>query len=151
MMSKSEYERARDYAVRYLGYAQRTRKQLRDKMVAKEFSDEAIEAVVQLLTEKGYLNDVAFARNYINSKTQYNNYGRRRIVVGLLQKGIGKEDIQAAYGEDDNADEIEAAKRALAKRVAKKGSDDRQKLMAFLMRRGFSYDVVKRAMESLEG
>ena len=155
-----DYELALSYAVRYLGYAARTRKQLRDKMTEKEFSDEAIHAVMQLLTEKGYLDDIAFAQNYIAAKTRYNNYGRRRIVVGLMQKGVGKEDIQAAYSayleQDNENEELEAARRALSKRVAKRVNHERhekhekEKLVAYLMRRGFSYDVIKKAMENQE-
>ena len=146
----ADYEQTRDFAVRYLGYAPRTRKQLHDKLSEKDFSSEAIDAVMHLLTEKGYLDDIAFAQNYISHKTRVNNYGKRRIIVGLLQKGIAKEDIQAAYSaildEGSNNEEIEAAKKALSKYISKKGSDDKQKLMAFLMRRGFSYDIIKKAM-----
>lgn len=152
-----DYDRARDFAVRYLGHAPRTRRQLRDKLTDKEFSTEAIDAVIQFLTQKGYLNDIFFAKNYISNKTRINNYGRRRIIVGLLQKGVSKEDIQAAYNqidEDDNAeDETAAAARALAKRTARKDMDEirndpkeKQRLMAFLVRRGFSYDIVKKVL-----
>ena len=162
-----DYERARDFAIRYLGYAPRSRKQVRDRLVAKEFSPEAIDGVMCLLAEKGYIDDVAFAQNYISHKTRISNYGRRRIVVGLLQKGVRKEDIQAAYnailerdGEDMTKDtEIEAARRALFKWLARKGNRENyekikddpkeyQRLAAFLMRRGFSYDIIKKAMQS---
>jgi len=161
----NDYDRARDYAVRYLGYRSCTTKRLREKMKEKEFSPESIDSVVCLFTEKGYLNDIAYAQSYINSKTRINNYGQRRIVVGLMQKGISKNDIQAAYaailernGEDaQNETEIDAAKRALTKRLARKDIDsilsdhnEKQKLAAYLMRRGFSYNIVKTAMQSLE-
>ena len=162
----ADYERARDFAVRYLGYAPRTRKQLRDKLADKQFSDEAIAAVMSLLTEKGYLDDIAFAQNYISHKTRINNYGKRRIVVDLMQKGIGKEDIQAAYsailerdGEDAKKDdETAAARRALDKRLGRRDIDEiksdpkeLQRLMAYLMRRGFSYDIVKKALQGEDG
>lgn len=154
MSAPVDYERALNYAVRYIGYTPCTQKRLRDKMKEKEFSPESIVAVVQLLTEKRYLDDVTFAQNYITSKTRYKNYGRRRIVVGLMQKGVSKEDILVAYNalleqnDGENTDEVEAARRAMSKRVAKKDGDDRQKLMAYLMRRGFSYNIVKKVMDS---
>ena len=161
----SDYERARDFAVRYLGYAPRTRKQLRDKLAEKQFSDEAIADVMQLLTEKGYLDDITFAQNYISHKTRINNYGRRRIAVDLLRKGVGKEDIQAAYSaiserdgeEAEKENETAAARRALDKRLGRRDIDEvkkdpkeLQRLMAYLVRRGFSYDVVKKALQSHE-
>jgi len=52
--------------------------------------------------------------------------------------------------DDDSNPELEAAKRALSKKLAKKSDHDRQKLVAFLMRRGFSYDIVKKAMQDEE-
>ena len=154
----NDYDRARDFAVRYLGRAPRTRRQLRDKLTDKEFSTEAIDNVIQFLTQKGYLDDVTFAKNYISHKTRINNYGRRRIIVGLLQKGVSKEDIRAAYNQtnedDSTGDETAAATRALAKRTARKNINEikndpkeKQRLVAFLMRRGFSYDIVKKVMQ----
>ena len=115
----------------------------------------------RIVKEKGYIDDIAFARNYISHKTRINNYGKRRIVVDLLQKGVKKEDIQAAYHqaaeEGDAESEFDAAARALAKRLArkdfaaiKKDPKEMQKLMAFLVRRGFSYDVVKEVLKNYE-
>ena len=83
------------------------------------------------------------------------------IIVGLMQKGISKEDIQVAYsaileqeGENSSKDEVEAAERALTKRLGRKSINDvkrdpkeMQRLMAYLVRRGFSYDIVKKAMQ----
>jgi regulatory protein len=157
-----DFECARNFAVRYLGYAPRTRKQLGDRLAAKEFSPEAIAAVMHLLTEKGYIDDMAFAKNYISHKTRINNYGKRRIVAGLMQRGVAKEDIQAAYSsileqDDDNSEETRAAKRALAKRLGSKNiseiRDDpkeMQRVTAFLMRRGFSYDIVKKVLNQIK-
>jgi len=157
----TDYDRARDYVVRYLSVSPRSRKQLRDKLAEKEFSAEAIAAVIQMLEEKGYINDITFAQNYISHKTRLNNYGKRRIVIELLKKGVGKDDIMAAYQqaeEDDDAeDETAAAIRALAKRLVrkdytaiKKDPKEMQKLMGFLVRRGFSYDVVKEVLKNYE-
>ena len=155
----ADYERARDFAVRYLSHGPRSRKQLRDRLVANGFSDTAVDAVVQLLEEKRYIDDVGFAKNYISHKTRINNYGKRRIVIDLLQKGVPKEDIQAAYQQadedNDTESELDAAARALAKRIArkdpasiKKDPKEMQRLMAFLIRRGFSYEVAKEAIKN---
>ncbi|MCL2375987.1 MAG: recombination regulator RecX [Defluviitaleaceae bacterium] len=157
----TDYERARDYAVRYLSASPRSRKQLRDKLTEKDFSTQAITAVIHLLEEKGYINDIAFAQSYISHKSRLNNFGKRRIVMDLLKKGVGKDDIMAAYHqaeEDDTAgSEADAATRALAKRLArkdfaaiKKDPKEMQKLMGYLVRRGFSYDVVKEALKNYE-
>jgi len=157
----TDYERTRDYAVRYLSHAPRSRKQLRDKLTEKDFSAEAITAVSHLLEEKGYINDVVFAKNYISHKTRLNNFGKRRIVIELLKKGVGKDDIMTAYQQaeenDETRDEAAAATRALAKRLArkdyaaiKKDPKEMQKLMGYLVRRGFSYDVVKEVLKNYE-
>ncbi|MDR2182697.1 MAG: recombination regulator RecX [Clostridiales bacterium] len=157
-MIAPDFDRARDFAVRYLSHAPRTRKQMQDRLAAKEFSPEAARAVIQLLTEMGYLNDIALAQNYISAKTRLNNYGRRRIAAALSQKGVAKEDIQAAYDailQQDDHDEAEAARRALTKRLARKDiteivndPKEMQRLASFLMRRGFSYDIVKSVLKN---
>ena len=156
-MTDKEFERTRDFALRHLGYAPRSRKQLRDKLAQKGFLSEDIAATMKLLEQRGYVDDVAFAVSYISQKTA-GNYGKRQVVAGLLQKGISKEDIAAAYRQisEDNEtaeDETAACKRALAKRMRGKGAaglsdpKEKQRIAGFLLRRGFGYDVIKKAME----
>ena len=156
---KTEYEKARNYCIYLLARAAKSRKQLMDMMLAKQYSQNAIDEVIKLLSSKGYIDDIAFAKSYISSKTRAGNHGKKRIVIALMQKGVAKEDIIMAYnqlfeenriGEEES--ELINAKKALEKKLANKDpellKDPKQKrrIMEFLMRRGFSYDVVKKAL-----
>ena len=112
---------------------------------------------MDLLIKGGYLDDVQFAVAFIGQKSKMSNQGKRKIVAELLHKGVAKDDIVAAYNQvfDDEEKEgdLEAALRALGKKLRGKDIDDIkgdpkevQRLMAFLARRGFSYDVVREAL-----
>jgi len=158
-MANNDFEHARDFALRYLGYAPRSRKQLRDKLMQNGFLPESIAATMELFEQKGYVDDVAFAASYISSKSRTNSYGKRRIVMGLLQNGVAKEDIVSAYNyvfEDGEAEnELDSCKRALAKKISNKDTaaifnnpKEKQRIVAFLLRRGFSYEIVKKALAS---
>ena len=104
----------------------------------------------------GLLNDVVFAEAYAREKLELAGWGRRRIQMELRRKGIERELINSTLSElcdgDGNA-EFEAA-MAVAERKAKslqRESDPwqrRQKLLAFLARRGFSADVAYKAADA---
>jgi len=156
LLNDIEFTKARDCAVRYLGYAPHSRKEVLNKLESKEFSQASIQQVIELLTKNGYIDDIAFAVMFISHKSKINNFGKRKIVAHLIQKGVSKEDILAAYAqqsEQENENEQAAAVRALEKKLRGKdlklmAQDPKimNRFMSFLARRGFSYDVIKQAM-----
>ena len=158
LQNELEFAKVRDAAVGYLGYRQRSIKEMRNKLAAKEFSQANIDRVVDLLIKGGYLDDVQFAAAFIGQKSKMSNQGKRKIVAELLHKGVAKDDIVAAYNqvfdEEEKEGDLEAALRALGKKLRNRSIDDIkgdpkevQRLMAFLARRGFSYDVVRAALK----
>ncbi|MCL2349910.1 MAG: recombination regulator RecX, partial [Defluviitaleaceae bacterium] len=155
LLHQLEYTSARDTAVRYLSRNMRSVQQVRDKLTEKEFSTINIEKVIGLLSQRGYLNDIAFATAFISQKTKLNNFGRWRIEQELRAKGVGQKSIDAAYSqtfaddEDGECQGIAAARRALAKKLRNKdtsqiANDPKEinRLKMFLSRRGFDFDTI---------
>jgi regulatory protein len=152
LLNKLEFAHARDVAVRYLGRGSKSIKQVRDKLTEREFSPANIDRAIKLLTGRGYLDDIAFAADFISHKTKINNFGRQRIEQELRLKGVNDKDIQAAYASADDLSEdsdFAAAKRALDKKLRNKDlsqiladSKETQKLKMFLARRGFDFDLI---------
>ncbi|MCL2396646.1 MAG: RecX family transcriptional regulator [Defluviitaleaceae bacterium] len=159
LQDELDYAKARDVAVRYLAHRPRSTKEVQGKLVAGQYSEASIQRVLKLLTDGGYLDDVNFAALFIQQKSSLANYGKRRIITELFQKGVAKEDIMAAYGrafaEDGTEAETEqaAATRAIEKKLRNKDAqailnDQKElaRLTAFLARRGFSFGVIKTAI-----
>ncbi|MCL2235753.1 MAG: RecX family transcriptional regulator [Defluviitaleaceae bacterium] len=150
-----EFASARDSAVKYLGRGMKSIRQVEDKLAEKEYSAESIQEVLELLTQRGYLDDVAYATAFINQKTKLNNFGRYRIERELQEKGVSESHIAAAYQnmqeDGDGESDLTLAARALEKKVRHKGlptdPKELQKLKSYLSRRGFDFETIDKALE----
>ena len=117
----------------------------RNRLPSKELPpilDEDIDAVLERLIERGYLNDEKFAAYYLENRNATKGSSLRVLRQELQRKGIASDVIEAAFAESARNDESEIEK-AIAK---KRDKYDDEKLIAYLVRRGFSYDLAKSAV-----
>jgi len=156
MLNHLEYAKCRDSAVKYLGTGLKSICMTRKKLASKEFSPASIEKVITLLQEKGYLDDIVFAKAFISHKTKINNFGRRRIEQELRAKGVSNKNINTAFGKSDGASDLEAARRALQKKLRNKDINliadnpkELQKIKMFLMRRGFDFYIIDHVINEM--
>lgn len=107
--------------------------------VAPELADRVYERLV----EKGYIDDEAFARYWVENRNQTKGASRRKLEAELRAKGVPQDIIAAKLSASTRTDDEE-----LQKVIAKKRSKytDEQKLMQYLVRQGFGYDDIKRAL-----
>jgi regulatory protein len=138
-------------AWRLLAYRARSRQELRDRLLRKGFQLELVDAQLDHLAERGYLDDEAFAQSLVAARQSGSNpRGTRALQFELRQKGVDKEIATAALAAGDDAD---AAYRAALKRAGTIGELDyrefSRRLLGFLQRRGFGYDVARSAVEGV--
>jgi regulatory protein len=96
----------------------------------------------------GLLNDESYARAQTQTLRRAGK-SAQAIAAKLASKGLSREDAAHAL---DAVDETEDAELQAAIRLARKkklGAGDRKKELAALGRAGFSYDVAKKALDSL--
>jgi regulatory protein len=129
---------------------------MRERLLEKEWAEEAIvDRVVERLKELGYLNDEQFAASYASARLSARPLGRTRLRRDLQNKKLPSQiteqtldEVYADGGEEDLID------RAIAKRLRLKGApktpEDVKKLFDYLMRRGFSYQLVLRKVRQLK-
>ena len=115
--------------------------------------DIVIRETVDKLLESGYLNDRRFALSFAAHRSA-KGYGSRRVLSELLQKGISptlaREAVQESTGIGGELED--GLKKALRKAAAGRNLEDlhdRQKAVASLVRKGYSYREAKDAVESL--
>ncbi len=150
IINDTVFAKARDKAVRFLSYRERSKKELLDKLKSyDDFPDDVITRVIDLMEKYGYIDDFKFATLYIKEKTNLNYCGRLRINSELKQKGVENKYIENAYAILD-IDEIDVARKAVQKKY-KNGlpSDQKEKKRAynFLLRKGFDYEVINEIFE----
>lgn len=151
------YGRALEYCLMRPHSAREVRDYLRRKTLTTRYkakdgsikerpgvSADNIDRVFSRLVDRGYINDEAFARFWVENRNQTKGISRRKMSAELMAKGVDRLIIEDILGQSIRNDEDE-----LKKVIAKKRSKyDDQKLMAYLARQGFSYDDIKSALEA---
>ena len=115
--------------------------------VKKGISPEVTARVFDRLTEKGYIDDEKFTRYWVENRSLTKGASRRKLQAELRAKGVESMIIERFLSESDRSDDDE-----LQKVIAKKRAryPDRQKLIQYLARQGFSYDDISAALDKTE-
>lgn len=108
---------------------------LEGKLTAKGISEKTARHIVEYCKDKGFLDDAQEIERMI-AKEQRKGYGARAIQFKLRQKGVALRNI-------DGINEKEAVVKWIAKqKIEWSDRDAVNKLIAKLLRRGFSSEVV---------
>ena len=139
---------------RYLAIRNRSEKEIRDYLIKKKAELEIIDSIIELLKKQKFLNDEEFARGWVRQRAQFRPKGKTALKYELKLKGITPDIIEKVLAEEqeDVPDQLSQAKRLIEKRVQKLKGAPRQeiynKVGAFLARRGFDWDTIKKAIDS---
>ncbi len=128
----------------YVSKAMKTKKQVVNYLLGKEYSSETVYHVVDRLVELGFINDIEFAKRYIECSS---GKGKRLLENALYVKGISKNDFENAYYLAMPNDK-EKAFSVLQKYMKSKESSKENfaKAYRYLVGKGFSYDEIESAM-----
>jgi regulatory protein len=154
VVKKEEQLRANNYALNLLSFRARSEKEIYDKMLQKGYEPSVIANTIQYLKEQQYINDKEFAETFIKDKVELSHYGRNRIKAELLKKGIDKELIDELIEATIQANEEYETAKELAKSKIKSYQKDKKdvqyrKLSGYLLRKGYSYDIVFKVAKEL--
>lgn len=148
ILRDSEYNHAKNRAFNILEYRAHTEKELFDKLRQKTDEDTAA-AVVDRMRDIGLVDDSRLLWDKLENILTVKKYGTKRAISELTAKGFEREDIEQAI-EDMQYDEYSALCEIIEHNYADRldGCDikERQRIIAALMRRGFSYDDIRSAI-----
>ncbi len=138
------YQRALEWAL----VRPRSEKEVRDYLYKKVFERKLdksyIDLIVARLKEKKYLDDTVFAKYYVENRFVKKGISRRRLSLELIKKGVAKEIIAEVL--DGRNDEEEILKMIAKKRARY----DDEKLISYLCRQGFSFELVQNLVRDYE-
>lgn len=134
-------------ALRYLGIRPRTQSQLHAYLLEKGFLPEVAEEVCDRCRKQGYIDDKAFARQWVDERLRLKPRSPYMLRIELQQRGVDKGIVDEAVRAVSREDELTAA-RALIEKKARRltGAPDaaeERKLLSMLLRKGFSHGVVQ--------
>jgi regulatory protein len=110
----------------------------------------AVERVLDRLAELGVLDDRDFAEFWVENRERFSPRSARAMGMELRQRGVDRQTVEAAAAPERDEERALAAARQKLRAVT--GLDYRafrEKLGAFLMRRGFSYDVARTTVHTV--
>jgi regulatory protein len=146
-------KRAKLRAMNLLMKKEYTVQELRKKLQNGDYPDNIIDEAVEYVSSFRYIDDLRYATDYITAHEA--SRSRRRIEQDLINKGIARTTLEQAWGNWQNnggsQDEEAMIAVLLDKRhynPEKADIKERQKTYAFLMRKGFSPDSIRKTMKA---
>jgi regulatory protein len=148
---------AKNIAINYLSYRQRSSKEIIDHLVKKGFTRECAEDVARQLQSAQMVNDLEFARVFVRDRVKRKPTGRALLRMQLIAKGIASSMTDMVLAElispqSQQASALQAAKRKLqVTKYSKRNLDEEKRkkhLLDFLLRRGFSYEIAMKTIRT---
>lgn len=151
-----QYVRAKQRALDYLAHKPRTETEVRRKLQRKDVPKPVVEDVVARLYELNYLDDEAYAQDYVRNRFASKKYGPVRIRRELVERGIDRHVAETVVDELFAEKDVQAVAREHAeKRWARLADEEdprrrKQKLYRYLRRRGFTSATITPLLDELE-
>lgn len=150
---EESFFKCKDSALRTIERTYKTEKEIRDKLLLKEFDIYSIERTIGFLKEYDLLNDENYVKMYVKDKMK--NQGQNKIKYTLIQKGINEELIKEEIDKVNDDSQKEVAYDLAVKKynLLSKREDDKyklsQKLYRFLTTRGYDYSIVSEVVKKV--
>ncbi len=142
-------KRAKLRAMHLLNDMDRTEGQLRDKLKGNGYTEDIIDEALAYVKSFGYVNDLQYAKRFIDYKKEKKS--KKEIYALLCNKGLSKDLIEEAFEESyDREDSKSAIEELIRKKkyCPETATDkEKQKIFAYLMRKGFSYEDVRQVIQ----
>lgn len=116
---------------------------------ADRITSEMIQEVVSRLESQNYINDQDFARYFIENRHRNKGISTKRLIQELKIKGIDSDIIEQAMFDQGTGNFLRDEEVEIEKMIKKqlRKTSDRQKIIAYLARQGFSYDLIKTKLD----
>lgn len=159
MTEEESYQVLIDKALKLLSFRPRSKKELYGKLfqysVKRGIGKKTIEKVLTDLEEKKLVDDKAFVEWWVDQRDTFRPKAKRVLKDELRQKGIEKEDLDSFFENPDSGrGEYEKALALAQKRYPRVEKLDkreaREKLGAYLARRGFDWSIIGTIIDTLE-
>lgn len=137
-------KRAKLRCMNILKSSDKTEWQLRTKLSQGGYPQTVIDGAVAYVKSFHYVDDVHYARIYIESRSQSRSV--RQITQDLMRKGVSREDIAAGFREAETESEEQTIRKLAEKKrmnLQNPTREEAQKYYAFFLRKGFSYSAVR--------
>ena len=141
MYTVEEFDEKKTKVMSYILYKKRTEYEVRKKF-ASTIDEEMLDDIIEYVKEAGYINDSEYVEKLFNEYMNLKSMSIREMKNKVYAKGVYVDYIEDYISENREAleeYELESIKRIIDK---KKRTMEPQKLMAYLLNRGFEPDII---------
>lgn len=137
----------------YIGLRQRTINEVNRYLTKEGYTSEQAEQAICRLKELKYLDDIAYAEDFVRTRLNTKPFSRAKLLEQLFYHGITQDIAESTLG--NISDETEFATALL---IAQKYSPKLQKrkpemrgqyLLRYLLSKGYTYDIAKLVLEHM--
>lgn len=141
---ETEKSQAMDKAMNFISATMKTKKQIRDYLSKKGYTEAVSDYVLEKLEYYKLADDYAYCTAYVNSVS---GKGKRALEADLIKRGAEKGAIEKALAQTEES--VEAAVFILTKYLRGKDRtrENLYKAFKYLLSKGYGYDTAKSALE----
>ncbi len=141
------YYHAKKYVFVLLSRRDHSILELKQKGIKKGIPLSTIEVIIPEMIDKGYINELAFAKHFAYDKFKFNHWGIHKISIELRKKGISNSIIESALQTIPFNEKHEKLNHLFRKHYHKfkriEAVKRRKKIFAFFYRKGYDSDTIK--------
>ena len=134
--------KAIEVSVKFCSYRERSEKEVIQKLSDKEFSKEIITSTLRKMKDLNFVNNLRFAKSFSRGKNRGNRWGKIKIRYELVGKGLNDEEITIGLDSIDSKIYEESLKKNIEIFRKKNKSDNNNKLIGHLARKGFEMNLI---------
>ncbi|MCE2852867.1 MAG: regulatory protein RecX [Roseiflexaceae bacterium] len=154
LMTSVAFDQAKQVALRLLELRPRSQRELTDRLRQRSFAPETITAVCALLSERGLIDDAAFANYLVEQRQRLRHRGAGAIRTDLRRHGIDNETIAEVsvshdLGSADTTNALAFARTVAARHRGLDRATFTRRLGGALQRRGFDSSAIRHALNTV--
>jgi regulatory protein len=164
LVQADQVEKLTNKSLRFLSFRPRSEKEIRDNLLLAEkrkrkeekseiegsLYEKSVGKVIEKLKRLDQVDDLEFARWWVEQRSRFNPKGAPIIKAELFKKGVDKEIINEVLNkerEEELALKFLEKKKQFLKRMDE--GEFKTKMTQVLVRRGFTWEVAKKAVDTL--
>jgi len=150
-----EVHKATEAALTLLEVRARSRREIENRLAQKGYETEIVNQVLEKLIRLEVIDDAQFAAQWVEARSRVGGsrpLGKRRLAQELLGKGVTKDQIAEAVESITDEQELQLARDAARKKVRLVPREvgalqaEQRKLIGFLGRRGFGWEIIQQVL-----
>jgi regulatory protein len=149
MIAKLTVDEGKSLVRQYCNYQERCHQDVRSKCLSLGFRSDDVEEIISAMISEGLLDEERYARALARGKFRNNQWGKLKIIQALKQHGIPEYCIKKALTEIDSKEYNEIIKKLIHSKQ-KTVAGNQQKVIAYLLQKGYEYESIKAVMDNLK-